>query len=1201
MSGSSGVLVLRLRPPGIRRCVKRIVSHLFLFFAAVGANAATISGVVVGESGEPLREARVQLVQVSLEGCCHDAMQSVASDGAYQFVGLPRSIYAIRVAGNTPYYPRTVRVDARNGDQTGVRVQLSRQSRRYVPDEAPDSQKITVSVTGEKGQAVIRGAAGAVAPATFVILVNTDTGDVAFAEAGVDGSFEGTLFAPPGTSVLVRSDPYGDTMRNVAVQALPLSGVQPFFSGISIEGNVDFNIGPLAPLPGSYVDVPLSPIAGRVAIGGGGGPNGAGMAGVPSWIVRGSLSGNQFSAGDTVELTATISVATSIPMPIEKIAANVHLRLEQLAFADGSPALSHNVQASSLLTPTGLGIMHTMFGASHLGAGKPIEIVRLTSDRAEATFTIQLTLPPNIADGHYRGLLSFGFNGYPIESSPAQRQLLLDSANREGPNVVSLPPIRIGTPAAPRLFWTLLTDTLREGTRGAHAIEDSNCCALTAIVQAPSKYLVIPRVDERTGTPLVYRIEPFAPMIGAGDRGMTVHPPAVRFRFPSGYLIARIERPDGGVDTIGPAPFLQARVGGPLDRHGRVPDPGGLSLHDAYQLSTRDPRFEVTFPVEGRYRISLQGEIEDLAGTRWTGRGTYDLHVGRTLVLDSATLPGTPFEVGNWLTHAVTVSPPVPAQIEVRTQLHHGDAQVVNRTDTFLANRFGAAVGAAVPVDQPGEYRVDVSASYRDPEGRWWFGSRTWGGVVATPGTPIIAHGRRGIDDLPADQQRAWFTRSQTASKFGSGHVHMPFHSGDVAWLQESDAHIPRVTFDDRVGDVFRILGIAREGAAASGEAPLSIAARNGHDPHFDPSAVDAWTYAYRSIQRPAVRVREQIADSTFIPSLYWRFSDQYGQQSGNGRNGDRPNDFKFQFAAVVIRGAAFAQPHYAIYGSLFVLVPDTDPGGGTRVFPPFQGNGGGPSGGPLFTLKGKDVDLFFHPTAVRPGTVLISGTRIPFAGYSAPTLPAKVEILVTSPSGRVRAVSGRANDVGYFFDPSQDFTADEPGVWKAVVKIVFDGQTSAGQMAMPFPTGTVLGSKDGEFSFYVVEPNAAQLELGSMPQFVRPADGPVTFTVQPPPALSNIELGYTITMPGFLLEEKTQASLNVVYDAPTLAKDFPNLDLYDADGYAGVDTITISIMLSGTDPSGARKHFARQVVIQGEEMQMPDQHPRPKRRAVAK
>lgn len=64
-------------------------------------------------------------------------------------------------------------------------------------------------------------------------------------------------------------------------------------------------------------------------------------------------------------------------------------------------------------------------------------------------------------------------------------------------------------------------------------------------------------------------------------------------------------------------------------------------------------------------------------------------------------------------------------------------------------------------------------------------------------------------------------------------------------------------------------------------------------------------------------------------------------------------------------------------------------------------------------------------------------------------------------------------------------------------------------------------------------------------------------------------------------------------------AKDFPHLDLYDLDGHAGADTITISFLVSGANGEGKTKHFARQIVIQGEELQMPPQDARPKRRSV--
>ena len=93
----------------------------------------------------------------------------------------------------------------------------------------------------------------------------------------------------------------------------------------------------------------------------------------------------------------------------------------------------------------------------------------------------------------------------------------------------------------------------------------------------------------------------------------------------------------------------------------------------------------------------------------------------------------------------------------------------------------------------------------------------------------------------------------------------------------------------------------------------------------------------------------------------------------------------------------------------------------------------------------------------------------------------------------------------------------------------------------------------------------------------------------------------YTTVMPGFILEEGTTTALTYTYDAPKLAKDFPNLDLFDQDGFAGVDTITMSFVVSGTDAKGERQHFARQVVLQGEELQMPQQKAPPLRRRAAR
>jgi len=580
-----------------------------------------VSGQVVGDGGEPLRGIRVALIQVSLADCRHDANMETSFDGSFQF-DAPPAVYVIRSEAPTPLYPRLIRVDARRGDQRAIRVQLTRQPSRYVPDNPPRAARISVLTPNERGEVTVRGAAAAVAPNSHVILVNTDTGDAAFAEAGADGAFQATLFAPAGTSILVKSDPYGDTMRNVAAQAFGrMQGrIGPYFLPGVPEDVIFGPIGPLAPLPGTFIDVPLPGAdGGRVAISGTGGWDYSNRS-LPSWIVRGSMNKDRFSAGESLELTATISIYSPVLAKVEKIGVNAGLSLERLAFGDGRPALGHAVRVSSILTPSGFAIMHSISPSSpRYSAVARFDIPRTAPDRAESAFAMRFTLSADMPSGYYRLLLDFFFDGYPNEEAPSRPQVLLDSANRDRASAMSLPPIRVGAPAAPRLFWTLLTDTLTEGTRGAMALEDERCCAMTAIVQIPSKHLVVPRIDERTQTPIVYRLEPFAPMISAGDRGLTPTPPAVRFRFPSGRLTVRVERPDGIVETIGPAPFVQARVAGPLDRHGRVPDPGGLSLHDAYQLTTLDPRFEVTFPAEGPYRITLDGEIEDFAGTKWLG------------------------------------------------------------------------------------------------------------------------------------------------------------------------------------------------------------------------------------------------------------------------------------------------------------------------------------------------------------------------------------------------------------------------------------------------------------------------------------------------------------------------------------------------------------------------------------------------------
>ena len=251
-------------------------------------------------------------------------------------------------------------------------------------------------------------------------------------------------------------------------------------------------------------------------------------------------------------------------------------------------------------------------------------------------------------------------------------------------------------------------------------------------------------------------------------------------------------------------------------------------------------------------------------------------------------------------------------------------------------------------------------------------------------------------------------------------------------------------------------------------------------------------------------------------------------------------------------------------------------------------------------TLKGQEIDLFLMPTAVRPGTILEVGDRFVFAGHVGPPLASKVTVRVTSPGGQVRSISGQANSIGYFSDPAGDFVVDEPGVWTVDVEVLHDGMTSAGPVEPPYPTGGVLGSADGRFQVYVVPRAVARIDFG-LPDFglhglqfdwVAGVPAALHFFPRVPEGWSDVDGVYTISMPGFILEEGTlepgEEGFEVIYDPARLHEEFPNIDLRSRgrDDIPGLsDEVFISVLLSGTDASGQRVHAAKVITLVGEDI----------------
>lgn len=1029
----------------------------------------------------------------------------------------------------------------------------------FAPDTPPVTSRITVGTPDPNDRATLSGLAGAVPANSWVIAVNQNTVDYEIAQASNDGSFTLSLLAPPGSSLQIKAD--------------PLQKFLPRFP------SPDLFLPAYAGLPGAVLRVPSDPATGRFA--------GVTRAGTPASyvLVDGSIGKLSYRPGDTMTISAKLTFVTNA-LQTSEVRGNLSIGLARVTSPEGRETAMENEFASTLMTPTGLPVERRMRCASvQIGRDVPLRFTAMSGGRGSMNIEWSGPLPDDLLPGYYHPFLRFFFQNPP--AAPASPKLL--GGNGGTPNYwmgVNAPMIRVGDPAPPRLSALLFADVWNQGMRGVSAIEDHRRFAMVPHVATQSEAVSLPRYR--------YRVEPHLPLMGVATNGAPLLEPRFHLKLPSGSLTAQITRPDGSTVILGPAPFAQWRSIGPVKDNGE-PLAGGKHPDDVYQLSTMDERFDVEFQQHGRYRIVLDGSVDDLYGTTWRIAGTYDVIIAEPLVLDTGMLPGTPLQTGDRLSLTVTTIPPVPAQVEVRVR-HAEESNPSRMRDIIVrgqANRFGffRPSEEALPLDASGEYRLDVTATFVDANGVWWAGSRTWGSVVAPRDDAILVHGRRGYmwQETPRLQ---WFQKSQISAQRADSHATFPFQSGDVMW-QNDAAMLVAVTMQDTQMEA--ILGQrCHDPDELPGEKVPASIRLDGKDLHLDPARTDLWNYAYGSVQRPLIRVREVISDGGVGHGFaYWTFREAYGAQLG-AANGDQPDDIKFLFGGVVARGPLLARPRYGIYGSLFVLLRDSDRGN-TRVFPPFQGNGGGPSGGPITTIAGKPIDLFFHPTALRPGTVVERGAQASFAGYVAPPLPARVEFTVLSPSGRKRSTISQANLIGFVNDPATAFTVDETGVWRAKIRVWFEGTTSAGQVAPPYPSGDVIGSREGEFYFYATERSEAPLHATVN---VRRADAQID--VQAPAGMTGLQLHTTTMIPGVILEETTSSSLQYVYDAGRLSETYPNVDRLGPD--ALFDTVTITLLLSGTDSAGARRHLARQVVLQGKSLQLTDQQPippRPRRRNV--
>ncbi len=1075
---------------------------------------------------------------------------------------------------------------------------------QVIVEVPPVAALIIVEQPNQQGYVRVTGSPGAVVSNALVVFSCLDVASFDYVMAESDGSFSAEVLAPGGTALLIK-------------HLHQTSGVREFLAGLPPVGSGDLEIESLNATAGMILPVPLTisdergktfGLAGRLP-----GETDAGI-----WALEAALISTPKESGGQVLLvdgTLRLFAPEINPgMDLMDVHGGSGMNFLRVFDQNGVQVSNKQYMASRHMTPTGLPIARDSHGISPVNGGGWFGEFEIVAEGVAATeigweYEIPATVPP----GYYAPVIEVGFGHGDDDSG-------LPFAEPFGywmrPGFIFgysggyLPLTRIGNPEAPQLTWTLLTDTLNQGTRGTIAREDEGKFGLIPFTTFPSQTFIIPRENPRTGEPLTYSLEPYLPFISLDDRGVP-NAPIIDFDYPSGELKITVQKPDGITTQIGPAAFQQSSSRSPAWPNGHLRDNnGGGAMHDVYQAITTDEDFAIRFEQYGHYVITLEGQLADMWGTTLEGRGTYDVHVARHLKLYTGLLPGTPFEVGDVLAPTIQTYPRVPADITL-TISHYPDSdkekEIVSTLDG-TANEYGyyyPPPTAHSPLDfsNPGEYRLDLTASYTDPDGVLWMGSMSWGGVVETPNAEIVAHGRRGIDAHEVDQ--LWFFHEQTGFE-GIGHSFYPYATGDIYWGAQagpypdmgSDNIKPVVTIQDRVGRITELIRAAQGGPLmpdevdlqeriVEGELPLFSALAGGEDIAWDPAAITQYGYGYRVSARPGARVHESVAEGE-LASDYWRYDANYGDQVGI--EGDLPHDLKWEFGGAVFRNLPQNINQYAIYGSLWVLIPDDDPLG-PRVMPPFRGAAGGPDGGPILTLKGQEIDIFFLPKSAMPGQIFTVGDTVAFAGHVGPPLDSDLAVTITAPSGNTRTIAGQANKIGYFYQPQDDFIVDEPGLWAVDVRVTHTGMTSAGAVVEPYPTGDVLGSQAGRYYFYVVAGEAAPLEIVAPQSGFLPLDGknipPIEVVAEIPAGVAATEIHYTIAMPGYILEQGTVSAagdtFTVTYDPVALHDDFPNIDLTAFDAYRPglADQIWISFVVVTEDGNA----FAGTVTLHGEEV----------------
>ena len=848
--------------------------------------------------------------------------------------------------------------------------------------------------------------------------------------------------------------------------------------------------------------------------------------------------------------------------------------------------------------------------------GSPLEAVAEHAlspgdmDRRHAlTGRLSVTLPADIPRGHYRVRVMVLARVKGV-ANPVLLENYGDNSNTQDRQVFPL--LAVGKPSTPRLPWvifnSLSTDgdedegnTTYRGQPGALPREERGqvmLCARsgfsTELMVPPGKYAVRPTF------PTVFPFSAMAPMEG----GLEVFPDEVNshLRFDRGEVSLKVSGP--GEST--PTDHGRQRMVG-KGWAGPILEGGGYHLD-----LTRT----------GRYQITLQGHIQDSLGRKLVGGGTYDVTVALPLSFSTSCKPGASFLVGDHYPPKVNVNPPFPAEVEITVTFLPGSDPARQRTwvGRGRANRFGHYVTVDKPpmaLDEPGEYRSLVTASYRDGAGRLWMGRQVSVGVVAPrEPTTLVLHGTRSFPydykvgrpyygavkrfegrkpltrgfmpfrPSPLPDTFAQFDPRDTLFISSSGfdesmvepqftaQVRDPALSARLLTANRMASVAPPPLLQPRRDSWLYLKDVIQASAdsaawfpadaAHADELPVRSVGRGGVHPFAFPAERAVEAYIYLGVIRPGFPVLTTAFQSEAL-GLYWLTGpNPFGNQFNASLNGDLAGDVYRIQAGAVIKDLETGKNHYDAYsGPISVVAPD---GASNGILPVGRR--------PLVTTRDRKHRIFL---ATDTHDALEVGDGMGFGGLVFPAIKAKVTWTVTTPSGETVVVAARANRLGGV--RAGPIPTTEPGIYRIKVGVTHGGLK-----------GDVVGTRDGSWWHAVLPAVDLPLLTTTLPgrQMVQPKQT-ISLPLSWPATLRKVKLHYGVIMPGQVLDqgEATPAGQRWAYRYSPLqrAVQFPNIDVRDfgTGQWELADTIVFQFVLEAEDAGGQKVFDSVRMVLRGE------------------